>query len=155
MHGVVDAMHSFIHSFMGVVGSSIRSAGVHAYIQSDAWNPYSISKPFDSTRLDSTRLDSAHHRERRRRRWRARASTTRTRGTRTRTWRRRIRGRSSTRIHPRCGRRGKGRKRRRRCVIRGERDESTATRTSSTTNDAKDGEGDERASERLTETIDR
>ena len=44
---------------MGVVGSSIRSAGVHAYIQSDAWNPYSLSKPFDSTRLDSTRLGTS------------------------------------------------------------------------------------------------
>ena len=54
---IVYFMHAcifIIHSFMGVVGSSIRSAGVHAYIHSDAWNPYSLSKPFDSTRLGTS-----------------------------------------------------------------------------------------------------
>ena len=151
MHGAMHSIHSFIHSWAlwGVL--YVQSACMYTY--SRTRGTQTLVKP--STRLDSARLDSAHHRERRRRRWRTRASTTRTRGTRTRTWRRRIRGRSSTRIHPRCGRRGKGRKRRRRCVIRGERDESTATRTSSTTNDANDGGGDERANDRLTETIDR
>ena len=58
MHACMHACNSFIHSFMGVVGSIIRSVGVHAYIQSDAWNPDS-RQTFDSTRLGSTRLGTS------------------------------------------------------------------------------------------------
>ena len=59
----VHACIFIIHSFMGVVGSSIRSAGVHAYIIHTLGRVEPIlaieTLRLDSTRLDSTRLGTS------------------------------------------------------------------------------------------------